>query len=216
LIIHAAKHYGVDAVGITLSENQAGLARERIEKAGLQHCCRVELRDYRDATDNFDKIVSVGMFEHVGESQLETYFRQGWNLLKPGGVFLNHGIARRTTDPEPKGPTFISRYVFPDGELVSINAALRYAEEVGFEVRDVESLREHYALTLRHWARRLDSHRDQVLQAVDEPTFRVWRLFLSGSAYSFATGPLNVYQTLLAKPVNGVSGLPLTRRDWYV
>jgi cyclopropane-fatty-acyl-phospholipid synthase len=216
LIIHAAQHYGVDAVGITLSENQAGLARERIEKAGLQHSCRVELRDYRDATDNFDKIVSVGMFEHVGESQLETYFRQGWNLLKPGGVFLNHGIARRTTDPEPKGATFISRYVFPDGELVSINAALRYAEEVGFEVRDVESLREHYALTLRHWARRLDSHRDQVLQAVDEPTFRVWRLFLSGSAYSFATGPLNVYQTLLAKPVNGVSGLPLTRRDWYV
>lgn len=215
LIIHAAQHYGVDAVGITLSENQAALAKERIDMAGLQERCRVELRDYRDETGIFDKIVSVGMFEHVGESQLAIYFRRAWDLLRPRGVFLNHGIARRTTDPEPRGPTFISRYVFPDGELVAINAALRYAEETGFEVRDVESLREHYALTLRHWARRLDRHWEEAQKIVGEPTSRVWRLFLAGSAYAFAAGALNVYQALLVKPENGVTGLPLTRSDWY-
>jgi cyclopropane-fatty-acyl-phospholipid synthase len=155
------------------------------------------------------------MFEHVGESQLAIYFRRAWDLLRPRGVFLNHGIARRTTDPEPRGPTFISRYVFPDGELVAINAALRYAEETGFEVRDVESLREHYALTLRHWARRLDRHWEEAQKIVGEPTSRVWRLFLAGSAYAFAAGALNVYQALLVKPENGVTGLPLTRSDWY-
>jgi cyclopropane-fatty-acyl-phospholipid synthase len=217
LVIHAAQRYGVEALGITLSHNQATLANERIARAGLQNRCRVEVRDYRDLNDTsgFDKLVSVGMFEHVGESRLPLYFQHAWQLLRPGGVFLNHGIARRTTDPEPKGPTFISRYVFPDGELVSVNATLRYAEEAAFEVRDVESLREHYTLTLRHWARRLELHRDQALQVVDEPTYRVWRLFLHGSAYAFALGALNVYQALLVKPDEGRSGLPLTRDDWY-
>ena len=119
--------------------------------------------DYRDLdeTSSFDKLVSVGMFERVGESRLPLYFQHSWRLLRPGGVFLNHGIARRTSDPQPAGPTFITRYVFPDRELVPINATLRYAEEAGFEVRDVESLREHYTLTLRHWARGLEFHRDQ-------------------------------------------------------
>jgi cyclopropane-fatty-acyl-phospholipid synthase len=217
LIIHAAQHYGVDVLGITLSQNQADLANQRIAQAGLQNRCRVELRDYRDLNEigGFDKLVSVGMFEHVGEIRLPLYFQHAWQLLRPGGVFLNHGIALRANELWPKGPTFLSRYVFPDGQLVSINATLRYAEEAGFEVRDVESLREHYALTLRHWARRLEFHRDQALQLVDESTYRVWRLFLSGSAYGFATGPLNVYQALLLKPAEGQSGLPLTRGDWY-
>jgi cyclopropane-fatty-acyl-phospholipid synthase len=217
LVIHAAQRYGVDALGITLSHNQARLANERIVRAGLQDRCRVEVRDYRDLNDTsgFDKLVSVGMFEHVGESQLPLYFQHAWQLLRPGGVFLNHGIARRTTDPQPTGPTFISRYVFPDGELVSVNATLRYAEKAAFEVRDVESLREHYTLTLRHWARRLELHRDQALQVVDEPTYRVWRLFLHGSAYAFALGALNIYQALLLKPNEGRSDLPLTRGDWY-
>ena len=183
----------------------------------MQDRCRVELRDYRDLNEigGFDKLVSVGMFEHVGEIRLPLYFQHAWQLLRPGGVFLNHGIALRANERWPKGPTFISRYVFPDGDLVPINTTLRYAEEAGFEVRDVESLREHYALTLRHWARRLEFHRDQALQVVDESTYRVWRLFLSGSAYGFATGPLNVYQALLLKPDEGQSGLPLTRGDWY-
>jgi cyclopropane-fatty-acyl-phospholipid synthase len=217
LIMHAARNYGVEALGITLSENQAVLARERIERAGLQKRCRVEVRDYRELgqTEGFEKIVSVGMFEHVGESRLPLYFQQAWRLLRPGGVFLNHGIANRPIDPRPKGPNFISRYVFPDGDLVPINATLRYAEEASFEVRDVESLREHYTLTLRHWAQRLQSRRNEALRAVDEATYRVWRLFLPGSAYGFAAGLLNLYQTVLVKPVEGRSGLPLTRQDWY-
>lgn len=217
LVIHAARQYGANALGITLSEKQAMLANERIERAGLQKRCRVEVRDYRDLseTGEFEKLVSVGMFEHVGDRQLPFYFQHAWRQLRPGGVFLNHGIAVRANEPRPTGPTFISRYVFPDGELVPINATLRYAEECGFEVRDVESLREHYMLTLRHWARRLELHRDEALQVVGEPTYRVWRLFLTGSAYGFATGPLNIYQTLLVKPDDGRSGLPLTRADWY-
>ena len=217
LVIHAAQRYGVNALGITLSEKQARLANERIARAGLENRCRVQIRDYRDLNDpgGFDKLVSVGMFEHVGEKQLPLYFQRAWQLLRPGGVFLNHGIARREIDPQPQGPTFISRYVFPDGELVSINTALRYAEEAAFEVRDVESLREHYALTLRLWARRLEDQRDQALRLVDEATYRVWRLFLAGSAHGFASGALNIYQTLLLKPDHGSSDLPLTRNDWY-
>ena len=217
LVIHAAQRYGVQALGITLSQNQAMLANERIARAGLQNCCRVERRDYRDMSDitGFDKIVSVGMFEHVGESRLPLYFGRAWQLLRPGGVFLNHGIALRATDRRHAGPTFIGRYVFPDGELVPVNAALRYAEQASFEVRDVESLREHYALTLRHWARRLELHQDQALQVVDKPTFRIWQLFLHGSAYFFTSGLLNLYQALLLKPDKGRSGLPLTRKDWY-
>jgi cyclopropane-fatty-acyl-phospholipid synthase len=217
LIMHAARKYGVEALGITLSAKQAALANQRIKRAGLEKQCRAEVRDYRDLNraSGFEKIVSVGMFEHVGESQLPLYFQHAWHLLRPGGVFLNHGIANRPIDPVPKGPNFISRYVFPDGALVPINATLRYAEEIGFEARDVESLREHYTLTLRHWAQRLELRRDEALKIVDEPTYRVWRLFLSGSAYSFATGLLNVYQTVFVKPVEGRSGLPLTRKDWY-
>jgi len=217
LVIHAAQRYGVEALGITLSQNQAILANERIAQAGLQNRCRVEVRDYRDlnGSRSFDKLVSVGMFEHVGASRLPLYFQHAWQLLRPGGVFLNHGIARRPIDPQPTSPNFISRYVFPDGELVPVNETLRYAEEAAFEVRDVESLREHYSLTLRHWARRLELHRDQALQVADEATYRVWRLFLHGSAYAFALGLLNIYQVLLLKPDNGRSGLPLTRSDWY-
>jgi cyclopropane-fatty-acyl-phospholipid synthase len=217
LIIHAAQHYDVEALGITLSENQAKLADERIARAGLEKRCRVELRDYRDLNEagGFDKLVSVGMFEHVGEIRLPLYFRHAWQLLRPGGVFLNHGIGLRASEPRPKGPTFITRYVFPDGDLVPINATLRYAEEAGFEVRDVESLREHYAITLRHWTQRLELHRDEALRVVDDATYRVWKLFLPGSAYGFAAGALNVYQALLLKPDEGRSRLPLTRDDWY-
>jgi cyclopropane-fatty-acyl-phospholipid synthase len=217
LVIHAAREYGVDALGITLSEKQATVAKERIERAGLQNRCRVEVRDYRDlkAGSGFEKIVSVGMFEHVGENQLPLYFRHVWHLLCPGGIFLNHGIANRPTDPNPKGATFKNRYVFPDGELVPINVTLRHAEEVGFEVRDLENLREHYVLTLRHWAHRLELHREEVLRVVDEPTYRIWRLFLSGSAYGFSAGLLNLFQAVLLKAESGRSGLPLTRADWY-
>ena len=139
------------------------------------------------------------------------------NILRPGGAFLNHGIASNATVKPRKGPTFFQRYVFLDGELTPINVSLNAAEETGFEVRDVESLREHYALTLRHWVRRLEKHHQQALEFVTEPTYRVWRLFMSGSAHGFSTGRLNVYQSLLVKQRGrGVSGLPFTRSDWYV
>jgi cyclopropane-fatty-acyl-phospholipid synthase len=218
LVMYAAQHYGVDATGITLSQPQADLANQRIAAAGLSNRCCVEVRDYRqmDEPEGYDALVSVGMFEHVGERMLPTYFAQAMRLLGPGGVFLNHGIASRATDKPQHGPSFSDTYVFPDGELVPINITLHAAEEAGFEVRDVESLREHYALTLRHWVRRLEAHHDQALQFVDEPTYRVWRLFMSGSAHGFTVGRLNVYQALLIKPdERGQSGLPLTRADWY-
>lgn len=217
LIRHAARHYGVDALGITISEEQARLARERIEQAGLSERCRVEVCDYRDLEGggSFDKMVSVGMFEHVGEKLLPCYFQAAWQLLRPGGIFLNHGIARREIDPPSDRQAFIIRYVFPDGELVPINVALRVAEEAGFEVRDVESLREHYALTLRHWDRHLQNHLDEARRIVGERTCRTWQLFLCGSAQAFNAGTLNIYQSLLVKPDQGRSGFPLTRAGWY-
>jgi cyclopropane-fatty-acyl-phospholipid synthase len=218
LVLHAAAHYGVDATGITLSRPQVELANRRIKEAGLADRCRVLAQDYRqvDASPPYDVLVSVGMFEHVGEELLPAYFAQAMKLLAPGGVFLNHGIARRAIDKPYHGPNFNDTYVFPDGELVPINVTLRAAEDSGFEVRDVESLREHYALTLRHWVRRLEASHARALEFVDEPTYRVWRLFMSGSAHGFTHGRLNVYQALLVRPgQGGSSGLPLTREDWY-
>ncbi len=221
LILHAARHYGVDATGITLSKPQADLANERIRAAGLSDRCRAIVQDYRevpaDDTHFYDALVSVGMFEHVGAAKLPGYFVQAWKLLKPGGVFMNHGIACRMGDEAGTGgPSFSEAYVFPDGELVPISTTLRAAEEAGFEVRDVESLREHYALTLRQWVRRLEAHHQEALKYVDEPTYRVWRLYMSGSAYGFSMGRLNVFQSLLVKQdAQGGSGLPLTRSDWY-
>ena len=204
---------------LALSRPQVDLARERIEEAGLEDHCRVAYVDYREVSPErpFDKLVSVGMFEHVGEEKMRTYFEQARDLLRPGGVFLNHAIARPGWQlSSKKRDTFSNRYVFPDGELVPVSLSSRVAEEAGFEVRDVESLREHYALTLRRWVRRLESRHDEALRHVDEVTYRVWRLFMSGSAHGFESGRLNVYQTLLAKPgPGGKSGLPLTREDLY-
>jgi cyclopropane-fatty-acyl-phospholipid synthase len=154
------------------------------------------------------------MFEHVGETLLPEYFARAYELLRPGGVFLNHGIAYNATYHR-RGPSFSDRYVFPDGEMVPISTTLRAAEQSGFEVRDVESLREHYALTLHHWVRRLDAHAEQARGISDDTVYRIWRLYMAGSAHGFRTGRLNLYQTLLAKPRQGSSGLPLTREDWY-
>jgi cyclopropane-fatty-acyl-phospholipid synthase len=157
------------------------------------------------------------MFEHVGEAKMRIYLDQARDLLRPEGLFLNHAIARPGwQSPSNKRDRFSNRYVFPDGELVPIGLSSRVAEEAGFEVRDVESLREHYALTLRRWVRRLENRQDEALHQVDEVTYRVWRLFMSGSAHGFESGRLNVYQTLLVKPgPGGESGLPLTREGLY-
>ncbi|MFQ5354987.1 MAG: class I SAM-dependent methyltransferase [Mariprofundaceae bacterium] len=218
LIIHAVRHYGVKALGITLSDQQARYAREQIRAAGLEDQCRVEILDYRamDEPESFDKLVSVGMFEHVGESQLALYFQQAWMLLKPGGLFLNQGIARTVKDPVKKVSPFIDRYVFPDSELSLISTTNGQAERSGFEVRDVENLREHYTLTLRHWIRRLEAHHAEAILAADEATFRVWRLYMAGSAQRFAKGYLNLYQSLFSKQTpEGKSCLPLNRQVWH-
>jgi cyclopropane-fatty-acyl-phospholipid synthase len=216
LIIHAAAHYGVECVGITLSVPQAEVARKRVRAAGLNDLCRVEVSDYReiDHDQQYDRIASVGMFEHVGEALLPEYFHQAWDLLRPGGAFLNHGIAY-SASYRRRGPSFTDRYVFPDGEPVPISTSLRAAELSGFELRDVESLREHYALTLHHWVQRLEAHREEACRITDDTRYRIWRLYMAGSAHGFCSGRLNVYQTLFAKPVRGHSGLPLTRADWY-
>jgi cyclopropane-fatty-acyl-phospholipid synthase len=219
LMIYAAENYGVDVTGITLSQPQADLANQRIQEKGLSQQCRVFMRDYREmeADRPFNALVSVGMFEHVGEGLLPEYFKKAWQLLEPGGVFLNHGIARRITDVVDPVPGFSDTYVFPDGELEPISTTLAAAETTGFEVRDVESLREHYSLTLRHWIHQLECHHEQALRYVDEPTYRVWRLYMSGSIHEFNRGRQNLYQTLFAKPEpNGESHLPLSRRDWYL
>jgi cyclopropane-fatty-acyl-phospholipid synthase len=214
LVLYAARKFGVEALGITLSKPQAELANERIRRAGLERC-RVEVRDYREVEGTFDKIASVGMFEHVGARLLPVYCARAHRLLRARGLFLNHGIAEPLPRVGRHPPTFSDRYVFPDGELLPIHATLQAAAESGLEVRDVESLREHYALTLRHWVRRLEAHHEEAVRHTDEPTYRVWRLFMSGSAYRFATGRMSVFQTLLAKTANGDSGMPLTREEWY-
>jgi cyclopropane-fatty-acyl-phospholipid synthase len=229
LIMHAAKRYGVLALGITLSEAQAELARERIAAAGLSDRCRVELRDYRQLASDpaFDKIASVGMVEHVGRKRLDEYFASAFAALRPGGLFLNHGIisidasrpasvASRAAGKLWRRGEFIDRYVFPDGELVPSALHIATAERSGFELRDVESLREHYTLTLRHWIRRLESRHDEAVALVGEPTYRVWRLYMSASAYGFRTGRIGIIQSLLAKPhCDGRVELPRTRADLY-
>jgi cyclopropane-fatty-acyl-phospholipid synthase len=225
LVLHAAERYDVRTTGITLSERQATFARARIAEAGLADRCRIEVRDYRDLPREvvFDKVVSVGMFEHVGRSRLPTYFSQAYRLTRPGGLFLNHGIVTLSSHPAPlrmlerplsRRTSFIQRYVFPDGELVPPADVLRRAEAAGFETRDLESLREHYALTLRRWVRRLEEHHDEATRIVGETTYRIWRLYMSGSARAFATGRIGVIQTLFSKN-DGLSRLPLTRKDIY-
>jgi len=217
LILHAAKNYGVKAIGITLSEQQLTLAQQRISEAKLLSQCEVRLLDYRDAAQlgHFEKIVSVGMVEHVGRVQLPEYFEQAYELLEPGGVFLNHGICRSATVAAPEGRTFIRTYVFPDSELVSISTMLHSAERAGFEVRDVENLREHYFLTLCRWLRRLEANERRARDLVGDLKYRIWRLYLAGCAHYMQNGEMDLYQSLLVKAEDGRSGMPLTRQDWY-
>lgn len=218
LLLHAAGRHGVRAEGITLSRSQEAVTRQRIGAAGLGERCRVRLVDYRrldPQQEHYDKIASVGMYEHVGLANLPAYFAQVHRLVKPGGVFLNHGIAR-SVHATPRGQdSFIARYVFPDGALVTLTETITAAEQAGFEVRDVENLREHYVMTLRHWVRGLEACRDQILGHVTETTYRIWLLYMAGCAAAFQRGDIGVVQTLLSAPERGRSGMPLTRRDWY-
>jgi cyclopropane-fatty-acyl-phospholipid synthase len=214
LVMYAAARYGVEATGITVSRRQAEHARARIDSEGLADRCRVDVCDYREFEGvEFDKVASVGMVEHVAPSLLDDYFLRAFRALRPGGVMLNHGIA--TTNPEGRRSRFIRRYVFPDADLAPLDRTMEAARRAGLEIRDVEALREHYVLTLRHWVRRLEAHRQAAVQATDEETYRVWRLYMAGAANAFASNRLGIFQTILSKPDRGRSGLPLTRADWY-
>ena len=217
LIVHAAAYYGVDALGITLSPQQAKVARERIRTAGLSARCRVEVANFLEfrPRETFDRIASVGAAEHVPEKFFARYFARAFKWLRPGGQFLHHAIVHAPGIAERPGRSFMQRYVFPEHCLASIGRTVAGGERAGFEVRDVESLREHYNLTLKHWLHRLEAAQSAVEQQSDPLSFRIFRLYLAGSAYEFASGRLNIYQSLLIKPKQGQSGLPLTRADWY-
>jgi cyclopropane-fatty-acyl-phospholipid synthase len=212
LVIHAAERYGVRAVGVTLSELQARLARDRVARAGLQDRIEIRVQDYREIPDGpFDKIASVGMYEHVGRAQLGRYAEVVAKLLRPGGLFLNHGITRlvpHAPEPDP----FISRYVFPDGELHPLADVISALQAPTLEVRDVESLRDHYGITLRRWAANLCAHRDEAIAEVGVQRERVWRLYLLASALAFEAGEISVHQVLVARP-GAPHRLPLTRAE---
>lgn len=220
LIMYAAERFGADATGVTLSEPQARWAQQHIIAAGLQNRCRAEVCDYREVTGGpFDKIVSVGMFEHVGRTRLPEYFAKALTLLRPGGLFLNHGIAERPERPVwrrlVRRRSYVNAHVFPDGELVPVGETLAAAEAAGFEVRDVEGLREHYMRTLRLWRERLEARAAEAI-ALGEGHYRSWRLFTAAFAYGFATGRTGVFQALLARPTaSGAVALPWTRVDIY-
>ena len=218
LVIHAAQHYGVHAHGVTLSPQQLKVARERIARAGLDDRVSVELLDYRDLPGEslYDKVASVGMFEHVGLKNLPVYFATVHRLLKAHGLFLNHGITHDSEGWEPSVSTeFINRYVFPDGQLDTISNVQRVMERSKFEIADVEGLRPHYALTLRHWVARLEGNRELALRYVNEATYRVWRLYMAACALQFESGEIGIYQVLASKRAVGPLELPLTRRHLY-
>jgi cyclopropane-fatty-acyl-phospholipid synthase len=229
LAIHAAKHFGVRATGITLSHAQATEASRRIEIAGLSDRIRIITVDYRDFVPKrpFDKVSSIEMYEQVGRSELPTYFRKVHALTRPGGLFLNQGIVDSgwteyignlnwAVRPFFRPGAFLDRYVFPDGELATNSALIQHAEGSGFEARDVESLREHYVPTLRHWVRRLEAHHGKIVQLVGERTFRVWRAYMAGCAEQFNSGRNGLVQMLFARPTpGGRCELPPTRSDIY-
>ena len=229
LLEYAATRYDVSGVGITLSEPQASAARDRLVAAGVGDRVRIEVRDYRDlpADWQFDKAVSVGMREHVGAARLPAYFDAVHRALRPGGLFLDHGLVRGGAAEQRGAITwlkrrlwrrdaFIQRYVFPDGELVPLGELLGGAERTGLEVRDVENLREHYVRTLHHWVERLERAHAEAAALVGEPTYRVWRLYMAATTLGFLSGRITLIQTLLAKPLpDGSVTVPLSRADLY-
>ena len=221
LVRWAAKHYGVDATGITLSKNQHALANERIAAEGLGERCRVLLQDYRDVPGEavFDKIASVGMFEHVGLKNLPVYFGAIRRLLKDGGVAMNHGIT--AIDPDSRavglgGGEFIGKYVFPHGELPHLSLALREMCAAGLEVMDVETLRLHYAKTLWQWSARLEANIAEARKHTDEKRVRIWRTYLAGCAHAFEKRWVTVQQVLVTKTLDPrANPLPWTREYIY-
>ncbi len=221
LVIWAAKNYGVHATGITLSEEQLAFSRNRIKQLGLQGKIEVRLMDYRDLPSDiqYDKIASVGMFEHVGRLNLPQYFSKIYSLLKPGGVVMNHGITTNSLDDHALGSDigrFVDEYVFPGGELVHLSTVVGEMASQGIEVWDAESLRPHYAKTLWEWVKRLEGTSDQARELVGEKRFRIWKIYMAGSAHAFDRGWISIFQILGVKPFeSGAITYPMTREHVY-
>ncbi|MEV4836497.1 cyclopropane-fatty-acyl-phospholipid synthase family protein [Nonomuraea sp. NPDC049486] len=218
MVIHAAQHYGVKALGVTLSRQQAEYAQKAIAEAGLQDLAEVRHMDYRDVTESdFDAVSSIGLTEHIGKDNLPAYFGFLNGKLKPGGRLLNHCITRPTGKEKTfnKGG-FINRYVFPDGELESVGYLIRQMEDNGFEIRHEENLREHYAKTLSHWCDNLDANWEDAVQEVGMGTARVWALYMAGCIVGFERNKIQLHQVLGVKlDDQGRSGMPLRpSRDW--
>jgi len=218
LVIHAAQKYGAKCVGVTISENQARLARERVEQAGLSNRVEIRLQDYRDVTGRFNKITSVGMFEHVGLKHLPAYFSKIQTLLTDDGMALNHGITTSDADngASPYGNAeFVDRYIFPQGELPHLGLAIKAMQMGGLETLDVENLRRHYVRTCQLWSDNFEEHAQQVRQAVGEKKYRIWRLYLAGSAYAFRQDWISLYQIVCVKAGRHPDDLPWSRRYLY-
>jgi cyclopropane-fatty-acyl-phospholipid synthase len=217
MVMHAAEHYGVEAVGITISSRQAELAAKRVAEAGLAGRVEIRLEDYRDVADGpYDAISSIGMFEHVGSRRIREYLADLRDLLRPEGRLLNHAISRpapaarhRTRFPRD---SFVNRYVFPDGELHEVGSVVSSLQGCGFEVRDVESIREHYVSTLRAWVANLETAWDRAVELVGSGRARVWRLYMAASAANFEANRTSIHQVLAVRTAQGGgSGMPATR-----
>jgi cyclopropane-fatty-acyl-phospholipid synthase len=220
LVCHAAKHYGVKALGITLSTAQLEVAQQRIKDQGLEHLARVEIRDYADLTGSFDKIASIGMYEAIGVDNIPGYLKIIHQHLAADGLFLNHGITRRAKPrkgrfnarPEQRA---LQRYIFPGGELDDIGNTIALMEQAGFEVHDVEGWRWHYAQTTRLWCERLYARRNEAVALVGEPTTRIWLAYLAACSLAFQRGSARIFQTLCSRSAKGPPPLPPTRADLY-
>jgi cyclopropane-fatty-acyl-phospholipid synthase len=218
LVLRAAQQFGAKCVGITLSQNQYELATERVEQAGLANRIEIRLQDYRDLTGMFDRITSVGMFEHVGLNNLPHYFTKIRTLLTEDGLAMNHGIT--STDPNSGetaygGGEFIDKYVFPYGELPHLGLVLKSMQEGGLEVLDIENLRRHYARTCSIWIDNFETHADQIKMLTDDRHYRIWRLYLAGCAHAFTHDWISVYQVVCTKAGRDASTLPWSRRYIY-
>jgi cyclopropane-fatty-acyl-phospholipid synthase len=215
MALHAATRHGAEVVGVTISAEQAALARERVAEAGLSDRVEIRLQDYRDlAGETFDAVSSIGMFEHVGTARTAEYFAVVRSLLRPHGRLLNHAISSVGGSVMGR-KSFIARYVFPDGELLDVGEVVLAMERAGFEVRDVESLREHYARTLRCWVANLEANWGEAVTLVGPARARIWRLYMAASALGFEDGGIAIHQVLGVVPdPDGVSGMPATRGEW--
>ena len=217
LVIHAAKHYGVRATGVTLAGEQARWAQKAIDAAGVGDRVKIVLTDYRDfkAPEQFDKASSVGMAEHIGTANYPAFLGTIFNCLKPQGVYLHHCITRKPNAPVASWAPFVLKYVFPNGALQSVVEVQDLAARAGFEIRDVENLREHYVFTLENWVRKLEANHEPILKLVGEVSYRIFRMYMAGATSAFRSGHYALTQCLLSKGLDGASNLPLMRTDWY-